>query len=55
MQGRDDRGAAFGCCLVALAPGGQVLIANGEYDKILAKWGLTDGAVKDPVINGALS
>ena len=26
---RDDRGAAFGCCLVALAPGGQMLIANG--------------------------
>ena len=33
----------------------KVLVANGEYDKILAKWGLTDGAVKDPVINGALS
>lgn len=29
MTGRDDRGAAFACCLVALAPGGQMLIANG--------------------------
>ncbi len=29
MEGRDNRGAAFGCCLVALAPGGQMLIANG--------------------------
>ena len=29
------------------------LIKNGEYMKILAKWGITDGAIKVPVINGA--
>lgn len=33
----------------------KVLIANGEYSKILAKWGLSDGAITEPVINGALS
>jgi len=29
------------------------LIENGEYGKILAKWGIADGAIKAPVINGA--
>jgi polar amino acid transport system substrate-binding protein len=31
------------------------LIKNGEYMKILAKWGITEGAIKTPVINGATS
>ncbi|MGC9163813.1 MAG: ABC transporter substrate-binding protein [Thiomonas sp.] len=29
------------------------VIASGEYAKILHKWGITQGAIKDPVINGA--
>jgi polar amino acid transport system substrate-binding protein len=33
----------------------KVLIADGTYGKFLAKWGLTDGAITDPVINGAAS
>jgi polar amino acid transport system substrate-binding protein len=33
----------------------KVLIANGEYAKILAAWGLTEGGITDPVINGAQS
>ncbi|MEU1664555.1 ABC transporter substrate-binding protein [Streptomyces sparsogenes] len=28
------------------------IIANGEYDKIIAKWGVKDGAVLKAVING---
>ncbi|MFC8721773.1 ABC transporter substrate-binding protein [Kitasatospora sp. NPDC057198] len=28
------------------------LIRNGEYDKILAKWGLSGGAVQSAVVNG---
>lgn len=28
------------------------IIANGEYDKIIAKWGVQDGAVLKAVING---
>ena len=31
------------------------LIQDGEYMKILAKWGITEGAIKAPVINGATS
>jgi len=31
------------------------LIQDGEYMKILTKWGITDGAIKTPVINGATS
>jgi polar amino acid transport system substrate-binding protein len=33
----------------------KVLIANGEYHAILAKWGLEDGAIATPTINGAKS
>jgi len=31
------------------------LIANGTYTKILEKWGVTDGAITTPAINGATS
>jgi polar amino acid transport system substrate-binding protein len=31
------------------------LIANGGYMRILKKWGVEDGAIKKPVINGAIS
>lgn len=31
------------------------LIANGQYTSILKKWNLTDGAISNPVINGATS
>jgi polar amino acid transport system substrate-binding protein len=31
------------------------LISNGQYKQILAKWGIEDGAITDPVINGATS
>jgi polar amino acid transport system substrate-binding protein len=31
------------------------LIAKGTYGEILEKWGLTAGAITDPVINGAIS
>jgi polar amino acid transport system substrate-binding protein len=30
------------------------LIADGTYGKILEKWNIADGAISDPVINGAL-
>ncbi|MFD1657858.1 ABC transporter substrate-binding protein [Streptomyces caeni] len=30
----------------------NAVIKNGEYQKILAKWGAADGAVKESVING---
>ncbi|GAB3007415.1 ABC transporter substrate-binding protein [Streptomyces pseudoechinosporeus] len=30
----------------------DALIANGEYDKIIKKWGVEDGAVKEATING---
>jgi polar amino acid transport system substrate-binding protein len=33
----------------------KILIANGEYHAILAKWGLEEGAITTPVINGAKS
>ncbi|KAK1182046.1 ABC transporter substrate-binding protein [Streptomyces sp. NBS 14/10] len=29
-----------------------LVIANGEYDKIIAKWGVKDGAVDKAVVNG---
>ncbi|MFI0775083.1 ABC transporter substrate-binding protein [Streptomyces sp. NPDC021212] len=29
-----------------------LLIANGEYDKIVAKWGVKDGAVTKAIVNG---
>jgi polar amino acid transport system substrate-binding protein len=31
------------------------LIANGKYKEILAKWGISAGAITNPVINGATS
>jgi polar amino acid transport system substrate-binding protein len=31
------------------------LIADGQYKQILTKWGIEDGAISDPVINGAES
>lgn len=33
----------------------KVLIANGTYTAILTKWGVQDGAIDDPKINGATS
>ncbi|GAA3976799.1 ABC transporter substrate-binding protein [Streptomyces sp. NBC_01352] len=30
----------------------DAIIANGEYDKIITKWGVADGAVKEATING---
>jgi polar amino acid transport system substrate-binding protein len=33
----------------------KVLIANGSYAKILKTWGVADGAITDPTINGATS
>ncbi|KOU67572.1 atrA protein [Streptomyces sp. MMG1533] len=30
----------------------DAIIANGEYDKIISKWGVGDGAVKEATING---
>ncbi len=33
----------------------KVIIANGTYHTILAKWGLTEGAISNPTINGATS
>ena len=31
------------------------LIAGGQYTAILKKWGLEEGAITDPVINGAIN
>jgi polar amino acid transport system substrate-binding protein len=33
----------------------KALMADGTYDKILEYWGLQDGAIDNPVINGAVS
>jgi polar amino acid transport system substrate-binding protein len=33
----------------------KAIIANGEYTKILAKWGLQSGAISSPKIDGATS
>lgn len=33
----------------------KALMANGTYTQILTKWGIQDGAITDPVINGATS
>jgi polar amino acid transport system substrate-binding protein len=33
----------------------KLLMSNGTYEEILAKWGLEDGAITDPTINGAIS
>jgi polar amino acid transport system substrate-binding protein len=33
----------------------KALMANGQYKAILTKWGIADGAITNPVINGAVS
>jgi polar amino acid transport system substrate-binding protein len=33
----------------------KAIMANGVYKSILTKWGITDGAITDPKINGATS
>jgi polar amino acid transport system substrate-binding protein len=33
----------------------KVLMSNGQYKAILAKWGVQSGAITDPAINGATS
>jgi polar amino acid transport system substrate-binding protein len=33
----------------------KVLMSNGQYTSILKKWGITDGAITNPEINGAIS
>jgi polar amino acid transport system substrate-binding protein len=33
----------------------KALMANGQYKSILQKWGIADGAITSPVINGAVS
>ncbi|MFJ4769067.1 ABC transporter substrate-binding protein [Streptomyces uncialis] len=36
----------------AVQAGLDAIIKNGEYDKIIAKWGVEAGAVKEAVVNG---
>ena len=38
----------------ALLAGVKALMANGAYDAILKRWGLTQGAIDNPQINGAI-
>jgi polar amino acid transport system substrate-binding protein len=38
-----------------LLAGLKALIANGQYTKILTKWGIQSGAITNPAINGATS
>ena len=33
----------------------KVLMSNGQYKAILEKWGIADGAISNPQINGAIS
>jgi polar amino acid transport system substrate-binding protein len=33
----------------------KALMANGKYQAILKKWGISDGAISNPKINGAIS
>jgi polar amino acid transport system substrate-binding protein len=33
----------------------KVLMSNGKYKAILTKWGIADGAISNPQINGAIS
>jgi polar amino acid transport system substrate-binding protein len=33
----------------------KVLMSNGQYTAILKKWGIADGAISNPQINGAIS
>ncbi len=47
---RDERTAVFGCCLVALVPGGQMLIASGVLPgEITREASGDDGFGYDPV------
>ncbi|MGH3417875.1 MAG: transporter substrate-binding domain-containing protein, partial [Actinocrinis sp.] len=39
----------------AVLAGLKALIADGQYTKIMTKWGIQDGAITNPVINGATS
>jgi polar amino acid transport system substrate-binding protein len=39
----------------AVLAGLKELMANGQYSSILKKWNVSDGAIKNPVINGATS
>jgi polar amino acid transport system substrate-binding protein len=33
----------------------KVLMTNGKYKAILTKWGISEGAITNPKINGAIS
>ncbi len=33
----------------------KAIIADGSYAKVLETWGIQDGAITEPVINGATS
>ena len=33
----------------------KVLMSNGHYKAILTKWGIQDGAIDNPKINGAIN
>jgi polar amino acid transport system substrate-binding protein len=44
LKGKDDLTKAIQAAL-------KEVIASGEYDKIVAKWGMEDGAYKDATIN----
>ena len=33
----------------------KVLMSDGKYRAILQKWGVTEGAISKPTINGAIS
>ena len=33
----------------------KALMSNGQYMAILKKWGIAEGAITNPVINGATS
>jgi polar amino acid transport system substrate-binding protein len=46
-----DAGTLKDAVLAAL----QAMIADGSYKQILDKWGIADGAIDKPVINGATS
>ena len=46
-----DAGTLKDAVLAAL----QAMIADGSYKQILDKWGIADGAITQPVINGATS
>ena len=62
LSGKSYNNAPYGIALPkdsGLAPPVQkaleALIASGEYGKILKKWGLEEGAIANPEINGAIS